>query len=91
MSHPASAAGGSLSEARVKRGDRVVLHYLLGVVTAIAAGAILTWGINATVSGINIDTIGYIDRKELYELIENVVDRCDDVANAVQTVTAKHV
>ncbi len=29
-----------------------------------------------------IDTIGYIDRKELYELIENVVDKCDDVANA---------
>jgi hypothetical protein len=26
----------------------------------IAAGAILTWGINATVSGVNIDTIGYI-------------------------------
>ena len=26
----------------------------------IAAGAILTWGINATVSGVNLDTIGYI-------------------------------
>jgi hypothetical protein len=26
----------------------------------IAAGAILTWGINATVSGVNIDTIGWI-------------------------------
>jgi hypothetical protein len=26
----------------------------------IAAGAILTWGIDATVSGVNIDTIGYI-------------------------------
>ncbi len=38
-----------------------------------------------------IDTIGYIDRKELYELIENVVDKCDDIANAVQTITAKHV
>jgi len=38
-----------------------------------------------------IDTIGYIDRKELYELIENVVDKCDDVANAIQTITAKHV
>ena len=38
-----------------------------------------------------VDTVGYIDRKELYELIENVVDKCDDVANAVQTVTAKHV
>jgi predicted phosphate transport protein (TIGR00153 family) len=38
-----------------------------------------------------IDTIGYIDLKELFELIENVVDKCDDVANAVQTVTAKHV
>jgi uncharacterized protein Yka (UPF0111/DUF47 family) len=38
-----------------------------------------------------IDTVGYIDRKELYELIENVVDKCDDIANAVQTITAKHV
>jgi uncharacterized protein len=38
-----------------------------------------------------VDTIGYIDRKELYELIENVVDKCDDVANAIQSITAKHV
>ena len=38
-----------------------------------------------------IDTLGYIDRKELYELIENVVDKCDDVANALQRITAKHV
>jgi len=38
-----------------------------------------------------VDTVGYIDLKELYELIENVVDKCDDVANAVQSVTAKHV
>src|SRR5438552_10246237 len=30
-----------------------------------------------------LDTIAYIDRKELYELIENVVDKCDDVANAI--------
>jgi uncharacterized protein Yka (UPF0111/DUF47 family) len=38
-----------------------------------------------------VDTFGYIDRKELYELLEDVVDGCDDVANAVQTITAKHV
>jgi len=38
----------------------------------------------------DVDTIGYIDLKELYELIENVVDKCDDVANAVQSITAKH-
>jgi predicted phosphate transport protein (TIGR00153 family) len=38
-----------------------------------------------------IDTIAYIDRKELYELLEEVVDKCDDVANALQSVTAKHV
>jgi uncharacterized protein len=37
-----------------------------------------------------VDTIGYIDRKEVYELIEDVVDKCDDVANAIQTITAKH-
>ena len=39
----------------------------------------------------NITTIDYIDRKELYELIENVVDKCDDIANAVQAITTKHV
>ena len=38
-----------------------------------------------------LDPIGYLDRKELYELIERVVDKCDDVANQVQTITAKHV
>jgi predicted phosphate transport protein (TIGR00153 family) len=38
-----------------------------------------------------LDPIGYIDRKELYELIERVVDKCDDVSNVIQTVTAKHV
>lgn len=38
-----------------------------------------------------IDTVDYLDRKELYELLERVVDRCDDVANAIQTITAKHV
>src|SRR5258706_8605031 len=38
-----------------------------------------------------IDTIGYIDRKELFELLEHVVDRCDDVSNAILTITAKHV
>jgi len=38
-----------------------------------------------------IETIDYIDRKELYELIENVVDKCDDIANSVQSITAKHV
>jgi uncharacterized protein Yka (UPF0111/DUF47 family) len=38
-----------------------------------------------------LDPIGYLDRKELYELVERVVDKCDDVANVVQTVTAKHV
>jgi uncharacterized protein len=38
-----------------------------------------------------LDTIGYIDRKELFELLEEVVDKCDDVANALQAITAKHV
>jgi len=38
-----------------------------------------------------LDTLGYIDRKELYELIEHVVDKCDDIANALQRITAKHV
>lgn len=39
----------------------------------------------------NVDTIAYIDRKELYEQLEDVVDKCDDVSNAVQAITAKHV
>jgi hypothetical protein len=38
-----------------------------------------------------VDTIGYVDRKELYELIEDVVDKCDDIANSIQVITAKHV
>lgn len=38
-----------------------------------------------------IDVVAYIDRKELYELVESVVDKCDDIANAVQTITTKHV
>lgn len=38
-----------------------------------------------------IDTIAYLDRKELYELVESVVDKCDDIANALQAVTTKHV
>lgn len=38
-----------------------------------------------------LNPIGYLDRKELYELIERVVDKCDDVSNVIQTVTAKHV
>lgn len=48
-------------------------------------------GLRAQLHAGEIDTIGYIDRKELYELLEKVVDRCDDVANAIQAVTAKHV
>ncbi len=38
-----------------------------------------------------IDVLGYVDRKELYELVENTVDKCDDIANTVQSITAKHV
>lgn len=47
--------------------------------------------IRAELGSGTLSPIGYIDRKELYELIERVVDKCDDVANVVQTVTAKHV
>lgn len=39
----------------------------------------------------SLDVLGYVDRKEVFELLENTVDRCDDVANAVQAITAKHV
>ena len=47
--------------------------------------------LRAQVTSGELDTIGYIDRKEIYELVEDVVDICDDVANAIQTITAKHV
>jgi predicted phosphate transport protein (TIGR00153 family) len=33
----------------------------------------------------------YLERKEIYEHLEAVVDTCDDVANAVESITAKHV
>ncbi|MEO9137264.1 MAG: DUF47 family protein [Casimicrobiaceae bacterium] len=38
-----------------------------------------------------LGVIGYLDLKELYEWVERVVDKCDDVANQLQTITAKHV
>jgi predicted phosphate transport protein (TIGR00153 family) len=41
--------------------------------------------------GGEIDTVTYLDRKEIYELLEQVVDKCDDVGNALETITAKHV
>lgn len=47
--------------------------------------------LRAQLRGAEIEVIDYIDQKELYELIEDVVDKCDDVANAVQAITAKHV
>lgn len=37
------------------------------------------------------DTVGYLDQKEIYEGLEAVMDKFDDVANVVQTITAKHV
>jgi predicted phosphate transport protein (TIGR00153 family) len=47
--------------------------------------------IRSDLRGGSLDTIGYLDQKELYEWIERVVDKCDDVANQIQTITAKHV
>jgi predicted phosphate transport protein (TIGR00153 family) len=38
-----------------------------------------------------IDVVGYLDRKEVYELLEQLVDKCDDVANTLETIVAKHV
>lgn len=38
-----------------------------------------------------IDALAYIDLKEIFEHLEDVVDKCDDVANLLQTITAKHV
>jgi uncharacterized protein Yka (UPF0111/DUF47 family) len=47
--------------------------------------------LRAEIKSGQIDTLGYVDRKEIYEIVEDVVDKCDDVANAIQTITAKHV
>ena len=47
--------------------------------------------LRAQVRNSEIDTLAYLDRKELYELVEHVVDKCDDIANAVQSITTKHV
>jgi uncharacterized protein Yka (UPF0111/DUF47 family) len=38
-----------------------------------------------------IDMRTYLDRKQVYEQLEAVVDTCDDVANAIETITVKHV
>jgi uncharacterized protein len=47
--------------------------------------------LRAQVRAGDIDVLGYLDRKELFETLENVVDRCDDIANSIQSITAKHV
>jgi uncharacterized protein Yka (UPF0111/DUF47 family) len=39
----------------------------------------------------DIDLLGYLDRKEVLELLEEASDRGDDIAKALRTVTAKHV
>jgi uncharacterized protein Yka (UPF0111/DUF47 family) len=38
-----------------------------------------------------LGTIEYLDQKELLELLEDVVDKCDDIANTLQSITAKHL
>jgi uncharacterized protein Yka (UPF0111/DUF47 family) len=40
------------------------------------------WRLRTQLRAGEIDTIAYIDRKELYDLLEEVVDKCDDVADA---------
>ncbi len=38
-----------------------------------------------------IETLDYIDQKQVYELLEALVDKCDDVGDALETITTKHV
>ena len=38
-----------------------------------------------------IETLDYIERKQVYELLETLVDKCDDVGDALETITTKHV
>ena len=47
--------------------------------------------IRAELGAGSLDAIAYLDRKEIYELIERVLDKCDDVANQIEAITAKHV
>jgi hypothetical protein len=47
--------------------------------------------LRAQLRGGALDPIGYIDRKEIYGHLEEIVDRCDDAANAIETIVAKHV
>jgi hypothetical protein len=38
-----------------------------------------------------IDVTRYLDAKEVYEQLEAVIDKCDDVANEIESITIKHV
>lgn len=39
----------------------------------------------------NPDTIGFIGKKEVYDLLETVTDRCDDVADLIEGIVLDHV
>jgi uncharacterized protein Yka (UPF0111/DUF47 family) len=47
--------------------------------------------LRAQMKGGGLELLEYLDRKEVLELLEEVSDRCDDIAKALRTVTAKHV
>jgi uncharacterized protein Yka (UPF0111/DUF47 family) len=48
-------------------------------------------GLRALLKEGRFDLLEYLDRKEVLELLEEASDRCDDIAKALRTVTAKHV
>ena len=37
-----------------------------------------------------IDPIGLIKQKEVFEILENTTDRCEDVADVIQNVAVKN-
>ena len=39
----------------------------------------------------NPDTIGFIGKKEVYDMLETVTDRCDDVADLIEGIVLDHV
>ena len=47
--------------------------------------------LHAALRAEQLDVRRYLDGKEVLEQLEAVVDLCDDVANAIQTITVKHV
>jgi uncharacterized protein Yka (UPF0111/DUF47 family) len=38
----------------------------------------------------NKNTIEIIKIKEIYEYLENIIDKCEDIANVIESIVVKH-